>query len=154
MRYYQINKNWLMLIGRILFSSTFLFSAFGIRHIFANELILLYRITVGFPTLIDIILVIAGILEVVGACLILLGWHTRLGGLFLFIFTLVVIFAAHHFWTYPSSETFNQLRFFMGDVALLGGCLYIIAFGGGKYSLDYLRRDRQEDRWFKGGPMV
>ncbi len=146
MRNYRINQDWLMLVGRILFSSTFLFSAIVIRQIFAFELTLFYKVGAGLASFAEIFIVIAVILELLGTFLILLGWHTRLGAAIIFLFTLVVIFAAHHFWTFPSSEVLTQLRFFMSDIALLGGCLYIIAFGAGKYSLDSFRR---ENEWFK-----
>lgn len=142
---YQVDQNWLALIGRILFSCIFFFSA--ISKIFTFKLTLFYMVGAGIASFTEIFLVIAIMLELVGSILVLLGWYTRVGGLLLLLFTLAVTIGIHHFWTYPTAQAQNQMTNFLKNIALLGGCLYIIAFGGGKFSLD---RYRADDHWITG----
>jgi putative oxidoreductase len=82
------------------------------------------------------------VFELGGGIAILLGWRTRFGALLLFVFTLLVTFAIHHFWSYPSTAAQMQMIQFMKNLAILGGCLYIICFGAGGYSIDARRQNR------------
>jgi putative oxidoreductase len=140
---FQTGQNWAALIGRILFASIFLSSA--ISKIFRFKLTVFYMVGAGVASFTEFLLVLAIILELVGGLLVLLGWYTRLGGILLALFIVGVTFSIHHFWTYTSAQEQNQLVNFLKNIALFGGCLYLIAFGGGQYSLDRFRR---KHTWF------
>ena len=127
-------QNEILLLGRVLFAEIFVLS--GFVKIFAFQKTVDYMINAGVPYP-AILLIPATILELGGGLMVLLGFFTRLGAFFLFLLTLSITFAIHHFWSYPPAEAMNQMINFQKNTTMLGGCLYIIVFGGGAYSLDY-----------------
>ncbi len=54
--------------------------------------------------------------------------------IFLFIIPVTLVF--HNFWAVPAAEAQMQMIQFMKNLAIMGGMLYIAAFGAGRYSLD------------------
>lgn len=124
------------LIGRVLISSIFLFSSMSkIMHFTAN---VAYMASKGVPFT-EVLLVMALIVELVGALMILLGWHTRAGAFVLVLFVIVVTMVFHNFWTYPPAESATQMAQFLKNVAIIGGMFYIIAYGAGRFSIDRKR---------------
>jgi putative oxidoreductase len=79
----------------------------------------------------------AGFLELVGALLVLVGFHARLGAWLLVLFLVPVTLAMHPFWnvTDPGMHEVQQIMF-MKNVAILGGALLIAYFGAGPVSVD------------------
>lgn len=126
--------HFVLLIARILFSSIFLFSGFG--KIVGFQTTLGYMTASGLTWHPEILQVIAIILEFGGALLVLIGWHTRVGAAALFVFTLLTTVLIHHFWTYPPEAVQIQMIMFMKNLAIMGGALYIFAFGAGAFSFD------------------
>ena len=75
--------------------------------------------------------VLAIIIEIGAGLLILVGYQTRLVALGLGIYTLITAFIGHSQLGDP--DTFQH---FMKNMAIVGGSLAFVAFGGGAYSLD------------------
>jgi putative oxidoreductase len=134
---YTMTQNLLILIGRIFFATTFITSGFNKILNFSSTLT--YMVKAGIPNIppyIQLLLVVAIAFELVSSFMVLLGWHTRIGAIILSIFVLSTCFAIHHFWSYPPMEAQSQMINFFKNIALLGGALYIISFGAGRYSFD------------------
>src|SRR5262245_43814163 len=70
-----------------------------------------------------------------GLCL-LLGYKTRLAALLLFLYLIPVTLTFHHFWSYPPDKQQDQMFFFLHNIALMGGLLWVAAWGPGPLSLD------------------
>ncbi|HSQ02672.1 MAG TPA: DoxX family protein, partial [Burkholderiales bacterium] len=83
--------------------------------------------------------------ELGGGILLVLGWHTRLAALALFLFTLVATLIFHNFWAAPVDQAQNQMIHFMKNITILGGMMYVIVFGAGPLSVDQ-RGDSSGDR--------
>jgi putative oxidoreductase len=73
--------------------------------------------------------VLAIIIEI--GLLVLVGYKTRLVSLGLAIYVLVSAFIGH-----SQLADLNQFQHFMKNMAIVGGSLAFVAFGGGAYSLD------------------
>jgi putative oxidoreductase len=73
--------------------------------------------------------VLAIIIEI--GLLVLVGYKTRLVSLGLAIYVLVSAFIGH-----SQLDDLNQFQHFMKNMAIVGGSLAFVAFGGGAYSLD------------------
>lgn len=129
-------QNTLVFIGRILFSIIFIMA--GLQKLTNFQETVNGIVSLGLPYP-EILVILAIIFELLGGLMILLGWHAKIGGLLILIFTLIVSFAIHHFWTYPEHLMPMQFQQFFKNMAIIGCCLYIISFGAGAYSFDGLR---------------
>jgi putative oxidoreductase len=120
------------LVGRILMAVIFLFSGFGKITGFAG--------TAGFMTskglpMADALLVASIVIEIGGALMLILGYKAKLGAAALFLWMIPVTIVFHNFWAVPAGEQQIQMIMFMKNLAMLGGLLYIMAFGSGPMSL-------------------
>jgi putative oxidoreductase len=77
-------------------------------------------------------------LEFGGGLALMFGLFTRpLAIIFaLYLLTLAIVF--HGYWAMPAAQAHPQQVAFMEHLAMLGGMLYVFAFGPGPYSLDAL----------------
>lgn len=86
-------------------------------------------------------ILVSGILfELVGGILVFIGWGARWGAFLLFVYTIVVTFLFHSFWGFEGGEMVHQTHHFLKNIAILGGLLYVIAYGAGCISIDAYRR--------------
>jgi len=135
MRTNPFSQDLVMLVGRIFLSLVFLVAASDkILHFGAN---MAYMGQHGVPFA-SLFLIIALLVELVGALMILLGWHARWGALIMLLFVVIVTMVFHTFWNYPPAEVANQSLHFFKNFAIIGGMLYVIACGSGRFSLDRL----------------
>jgi len=121
------------LVGRIMMAVIFLFSGFGKITGFVG--------TAGFMTskglpMVEALLVASIVIEIGGALMLILGYKAKLGATALFLWMIPVTFVFHNFWAVPAGEQQIQMIMFMKNLAMLGGLLYIMAFGSGPMSLD------------------
>lgn len=133
----QSIEKYVSLIGRILLTAIFLLS--GFNKIFGWEGTAAYMTAKGMVA-VPIMLAGAIFFEIVGALMIILGFHARIGALMLIIFLIPTTLIFHNFWTYPVEEQQIQMIMFMKNLGLLGGLLIVAAFGSGPLSLDSQRR--------------
>ena len=120
------------LVGRILLAAIFMIS--GFHKIAGFEGSAQYMAGKGLP-MVPFLLALATIAELAGAALLVLGWHARWAALVIFLYVIPVTLVFHPFWTDAS-----QLWKFWKNVAIMGGMLYIMAYGPGPFSIDQRRR--------------
>ena len=115
-------------LGRVMISAIFILA--GLSKLAAPAMTIGYIQSVGLP-LPPVAYGIAAFVEIVGGIALLLGYRTRLVGAVLFLFTL---FTAVFFHNHLGDQ--DQFIHFFKNVAIAGGLLHVIAFGGGRVSLD------------------
>lgn len=118
----------LQLIGRIAIAPLFLLS--GIAKLTDLETSLTYIASAGLP-LPAAALGIAILVELIGGALLVVGYKTRFVAGTVGVFTLVTALAFHN-----RLADQVQFLFFMKNIAITGGLLQVVAFGGGRWSLD------------------
>jgi putative oxidoreductase len=119
------------LLGRIFLASMCLLFGYGKVTAFAGTVG--YMSSLGLPAP-SLVTVVAIIVEIAGGLLILIGYQTRLVALALAIYVLASAFIGHF-----QLGDLNQFQHFMKNMAIVGGLLGFVAFGGGAYSL-YARK--------------
>jgi putative oxidoreductase len=120
------------LAGRILIAPVFLLS--GVAKLSAPVVMMGAIQAAGLPVPL-LALGVATAIELLGGFALLLGFRTRIAATILAIFCLVTALAFHsHF------ADQNQFTHFFKNLAMAGGLLQIVAFGGGRFSLDARRR--------------
>jgi putative oxidoreductase len=127
------------LFGRVLLSAMFLLSGAGKPIGFEGTAALLAG--VGLPVA-PLLAFGAMALDMIGGIMLLLGWKTRWAAAALLIFTAAATLLFHDFWSAPPDQIQNQMIEFMKNVTIMGGFLYVIAFGAGEQSLDAKRARR------------
>lgn len=120
------------LAGRFLIAAIFLLSGIGKIGGFAQ--------TVGFMAgkglpMVEVLLVLSIIIEIGAALMLLVGWQARLGAAALFLWMIPVTFVFHNFWAAPADQQQIELANFMKNIAMMGGLLYVTAFGSGRFSV-------------------
>jgi putative oxidoreductase len=132
-----MQTDWAMLVGRIILVLLFLIGGIGWATGKLDGAITAAA-SVGVP-MANILVPIAMVVQIVGALMVIAGFHARLGALGLLVFTFVTLMFFHRFWEktgQPASA--DQVTFFK-DLALCGGLLYIVAAGAGRLSIDARR---------------
>ncbi len=118
----------LPLAGRVLLGAIFFIS--GLNKVADPAGTIGYIASAGLP-LPQLALVVAIAVEVVGSLLLIVGFRTRLVAAALACFTLASAFSFH----FELSDQ-NQFIHFLKNLALAGGLLQVVAFGGARYSVD------------------
>src|SRR5512133_1660961 len=82
--------------------------------------------------------------EFVGGILIVLGLGTRYAALLMMLFVIVAPAISHRFWEFADPQQFRgQQSQFFKNLSIIGGFLFLLAVGGGRYSVDHLWRRRK-----------
>ncbi len=118
----------LQLLGRIAIAPLFLLS--GIAKLKNPETFLAYIASAGLP-LPTVSLGCAILVELIGGALLVVGYKTKTVASILAAFTLMTALVFHH-------DLSDQTQFlvFFKNIAIFGGLLQIVAFGGGRWSID------------------
>ncbi len=131
----------LTLLGRLMLAPIFLSAAYnhitgfaGAKGHMAGKMPLPLS-----DAMLGVLLWIAIALLVVGGLLLLLGWQGRLGALLLVLFMVPVTLTMHSFWNVPADQVQMQTLSFMKNFAVVGGLLFVMAFGPGPFSIDGAR---------------
>ena len=119
--------------GRILLSMMFIISGWGKITGFAGTAGYMASVGMPFPQL---LLVGAIIVELGCGLMLLAGWKVRLAALAIFLFVIPTTLIFHNFWAADPAQAQNQMIHFMKNVTIMGGMLYVMAFGAGPLSLD------------------
>lgn len=123
------------LIGRILFSLIFLMSGL-MGHLIGASGTAAYAASAGLPMAMPLV-IISGIIALLGALSIILGYKAKLGAWLLVLFLVPVTAMMHQFWKSTDPTMYQVgMALFMKNIALLGGALMITYFGAGPVSLD------------------
>jgi putative oxidoreductase len=123
---------YLVPIGRALFVGIFLWST--PHHFSAQSIARAAR--QGMP-LASLAVPLSGVLALVGALSLLLGYRARVGAWLLVLFLVPVTLTMHNFWA-VSDPTMAQIQLvnFMKNLSMLGGALLLAHFGAGPVSID------------------
>jgi len=122
------NASYIATAGRILIAAIFLLSGFSKAADPASALG--YINSVGLP-LPNLALAGAIAIELIGGLALVLGYRTRLVATALALFSLLTAFTFH-----ADLADQNQFIHFFKNIAMAGGLLQVVAFGGGSLSLD------------------
>jgi putative oxidoreductase len=85
-------------------------------------------------------------LLLLGGISLLAGAWTRIGSFFLLVFIVAATYYFHEFWKFadPTQRQLQTIQF-MKNLAISGGLLSLIAFGGGPWSVDGWITKRREE---------
>jgi putative oxidoreductase len=123
-------------IARVLLALMFVLA--GIGKLAGLEGTAGYIASKGLPA--PMVLAVAvGVLELVAGVLIIVGWQARWAALALAAFTLLASVLFHNYWAMPADQQMMQQLMFMKNLAVVGGLLFVFAFGAGTLSLDARR---------------
>ena len=116
--------------GRILIGVLFLMS--GLSKIAAPAATQGYIASVGLPAPVAAYAVAVAV-EVLGSALLIAGVRTRFVAAGMAVFTLATALTFH-----KNFADQNQMIHFMKNISIMGGLLQVVAFGGGRFSVDRL----------------
>jgi putative oxidoreductase len=134
------------LLGRILLALIFFLA--GIAKLGDPARTVAMMVSHGIP--LPHLLVFGAIaVEVVGGLMLMVGWHTRLAALVLFFYTLTLALIFHAYWTATGAEAATQHALFYGHLSMMGGMLYVFAYGPGPLSVDEAARSRGAHHFFR-----
>lgn len=119
------------LTGRILIAAIFLLSGFA--KVTAPAATIGYIQAAGLPAP-TLAYAAALVVELGGGILLVIGYRTRLVAAALVLFAFATAFGFHH-----DFADQNQFIHFFKNVAMAGGLLQVVAFGGGRLSVDARR---------------
>ena len=119
-------------IARVLFSMIFLMTGFS--HF--STAAIAYAAYQGVP-MANLLVPAAGIIAMVGAVSIILGYKAKIGALLIVLYLIPVTYEMHAFWKIADPmQQQMQLADFMKNISILGGALFFFVQGAGAYSLD------------------
>ena len=125
-------KRYGPLVGLLLLAS--IFNIAGLEKIAGFDGTVKFMASKGLP-MVNLLLVATIMIELGGGLLIALGWHARRGALAILQFIIPVTLVFHAFWTFEGAEYTHPMHSFLKNLAIMGGMLYIMAAGSGRYSL-------------------
>ena len=114
--------------GRAMISTLFILS--GLSKLAAPAMTIGYIQSVGLP-LPTVGFVLSAFVEIVGGLMLLIGFRTRIVASILFLFALATAVFFHR-----NFGDQDQFIHFFKNIAIAGGLLHVVAFGGGRVSLD------------------
>jgi putative oxidoreductase len=128
-----MNNAMVLVAGRALLSAVFLVA--GVRKIMIWSGQVGYFTKLGFPAP-ELFTVLAIVVEIGAGLALLVGWKTRWAAWLLALFVLIATFMAHRFWEFDAAQQANQMNHFLKNLAIIGGLLFVAAFGPGRNSVD------------------
>jgi len=120
-------------LGRLLLALVFVYA--GIRKLGAVAATVATMEKHGIPHA-DMLVWGAIALELGGGLALMLGFLTRLAALALFLYTLVLAIIFHPYWTFAGEAFGLERASFYGHLSMMGGMLFVVAFGAGPFSID------------------
>ena len=119
--------------GRILLALIFVISGFG--KLTGFEGTVGYIASQGLPLpLPQLGAIIAIVVELGAGILLIVGWQARWAATVLFLFLIPTTFLFHNFWAYDGPRAGAQQIQFMKNLCIMGGMLYVMAFGAGAFN--------------------
>jgi putative oxidoreductase len=120
-------------IGRVLLALIFIVS--GLGKITGFEGTVGYMQAYSMP-MTQALLVLAIIIELGGGILVAIGWKARWGAAALGLFVIIVTLIFHRFWAVPEDQVMLQQVMVMKNLSILGGLLYVMAHGPGRWAVE------------------
>jgi putative oxidoreductase len=122
-------------VGRIALAAIFVLSAAG-NKIPNFDAVAEAMASEGVP---EPRLMLAGAIAflILGSLALILGYRARLGAFLLLVFLALATYYFHDFWTVSDPQARQEQTIqFMKNVSLMGAMLFVMANGGGAYTLD------------------
>lgn len=129
----EMGKQYGPLVGRILLALIFLISGYDKIGGFSNVAAAMAGKGIPFS---EIALVITILIEIGGGLMLVVGWKARWVATAIFLWMIPVTLMFHNFWAVDAAQYENQFNHFLKNLCIMGGMLYIMAFGAGPLSLD------------------
>jgi putative oxidoreductase len=120
-------------IGRILLGLIFVLA--GISKLGAIATTSAHMASHGIPYANDLVWG-AVALELGGGILLIVGLFARVMAALYFFYVLALAILFHAYWTMTGAAAHAQHGDFFQHLAIMGGMLYVVAFGAGPYSID------------------
>lgn len=114
----------LQLVGRILFGTVFLVNAVSF-HFMQYESAVGYARSKGVP-LPEVMVIVTGLMLLLGAVSIYLGYRPRIGLWLLVAFLIPTALIMHNFWAVGPEQRTTEMIQFLKDSALAGAALMMI----------------------------
>jgi len=133
----------LMLLGRLALAAIFLLAGIGK---FADPVATQAYMALKGINFTPFFMYAAAIIEILAALSLILGYKTRWSAFILFLFLIPTTIIFHNFWALQAPEKEIQMLFFLKNIAIMGGLLYVSACGAGKLALDHLCCKKHEDK--------
>jgi putative oxidoreductase len=124
------------LVGRILTSVVFLGSGFSKVAMFSAMTGFMVAKHLPLPA---VSLGIAAAIEIFGGLAVLLGFRARYAAWVLFLYLIPTTVIFHNFWAMTGPEQMDNQIHFLKNLAIMGGLLFLAAFGPGAFSIDNRR---------------
>ncbi|WP_437227939.1 DoxX family protein [Planctomicrobium sp. SH661] len=121
-------------LARVMLATIFFLSAVG-NKIPNFKNIAAYMTSEGVPAA-QVMLAGAIVFLLVGSLSLVFGFRARIGASLLLIFLVLATYYFHDFWTMTGQAREEQMIQFMKNLSMMGGMLFVIANGSGKWSLD------------------
>ncbi len=128
----NLAKQYGPLLGRLLLANIFIVA--GLKKIMGFAGTAGYMASKGLPFP-ETLLALTILIELGGGLMILLGWQARWAALAIFLWLIPVTLIFHAYWGLEPAQMVEQQRHFMKNLAIMGGMIYIVAFGPGAFSL-------------------
>jgi putative oxidoreductase len=119
--------------GRVLLALIFVISGYG--KLVGFDGTVGYIASKGLP-LPQLAAAAAIAIELVGGVLLVIGWQTRWAATAIFLFMIPTTLIFHAFWAAPAANLQMETIQFMKNLCIMGGMLYVMAFGAGPLSVD------------------
>jgi len=133
---WEVVRQYGPLCARILLAAIFLVS--GYDKIGGFSQIAAFMASKGIP-LSEIALALSIVLEIGGGLLLIAGWKARWAAAAIFLWLIPATLIFHNFWEVDAAQYQNQLNHFLKNLCIIGGMLYVMAFGAGPLSMDNRR---------------
>ncbi|HEY7607831.1 MAG TPA: DoxX family protein [Alphaproteobacteria bacterium] len=89
----------------------------------------------------DLLAQLAAYGELIGGVMLFIGLFSRLTAFALLLFVIAATILGHAFWTFADAgQAYLQIQQFLKNLAIIGGLLAIVAYGGGGASIDAMFR--------------
>lgn len=122
-----------VLLGRILLSTFFIWN--GVSNLLGLDEAIKVVANEQLPYASSLALG-ASILEVIGGLSLLIGYKARFGTILLLLVMIPTAVIFHDFWAQKGDLVHVHKMIFFKDLSLIGGLLYALAVGPGKFGFD------------------
>jgi putative oxidoreductase len=126
-------KDVAALVGRVLLALMFIVAGYG--KVTGYEGTAGFMASAGLP-MVSVLLPLTILVELGAGIALIVGWKARWAALLLAGFTILATLIFHNFWTMKPEAIMVNSLFFYKNLGVIGGMLFVFAFGPGRISVD------------------